>query len=129
MPTKTKIRQPKIKTDFDMTDPERAFVTYWRQMLGERLAPAFDTRFDAVRKHRFDFQWSTAKVAVEIEGGVFSGGRHTRGKGYEDDCVKYNLAANSGWIVFRFTPSMLSRDPFSCIELVHKKIIERLGMD
>jgi hypothetical protein len=49
------------------------------------------------------------KVAIEIEGGVFSkgGGRHNRGVGFTEDCIKYSHAAASGWTVFRFTTAQV----------------------
>jgi len=64
-------------------------------------------RFHPVRKWRFDFAWLDQSIAVEIEGGTWSGGRHTRGSGFEADCEKYNEAAAIGWTVFRFTGKMV----------------------
>ena len=64
-------------------------------------------RFHPDRRWRFDFAWEGLKVAVEIEGGVWSGGRHTRGSGFEADCEKYNEAARLGWAVYRFTGKMI----------------------
>ena len=46
-------------------------------------------------------------IAVEIEGGTWSRGRHTRGSGFAKDCEKYNTAAALGWRVFRFTAQMV----------------------
>ena len=46
---------------------------------------------------------------MEIEGGVWSGGRHTRGIGFVKDMEKYNAAASLGWRVFRFTPQQVRR--------------------
>jgi len=64
--------------------------------------PLREYKFHETRKWRFDFCWPDIKVAVELEGGVFSGGRHTRGMGFVADCEKYNQAALLGWRVFRF---------------------------
>ncbi|UQO04943.1 hypothetical protein L0Z13_11335 [Burkholderia multivorans] len=49
----------------------------------------------------------TPRLPSEIEGGVWTGGRHTRGAGFESDAHKYNLAALDGWRVFRFTGAMV----------------------
>lgn len=68
------------------------------------LPPAVqEYRFHPARRWRFDFAWPDRKIAVEVEGGTWSGGRHTRGSGFEADCDKYNAAALDGWTVFRFT--------------------------
>jgi len=55
------------------------------------------------RDWRFDFAWPAVLVALEVEGAVFADGRHTRGKGFEDDCEKYNAATVIGWKVLRCT--------------------------
>lgn len=44
------------------------------------------------------------KIAIEIEGGAWTRGRHTRGAGFIRDMEKYNHAALLGWRVLRFTP-------------------------
>lgn len=50
---------------------------------------------------RFDFAWPDHELAVEIEGGIWAGGRHTRGRGFMEDCRKYNEATLMGWRVLR----------------------------
>ena len=59
------------------------------------------------RMWRPDFCWIEERLVVEIEGGSWSGGRHTRGQGFEDDCHKYNTLTLAGWMVLRFTSAML----------------------
>ena len=58
-------------------------------------------RFDPDRRWRFDFAWPINMVALEVEGGTHSGGRHTRGKGFAADAEKYAHATLAGWRVFR----------------------------
>lgn len=70
--------------------------------------PVREFKFHPDRKWRFDFAYPEEKVAIEVEGGIWSGGRHTRGTGFEGDCEKYNAAALAGWRVFRFTTGMVT---------------------
>jgi very-short-patch-repair endonuclease len=60
-------------------------------------------KFHEARKWAFDFAWPLKKVALEVDGGVFTGGRHTRGAGFTEDCVKVNTAVIQGWRVLRAT--------------------------
>ena len=74
------------------------------QVMSEGLPePERESRFHPTRRWRFDFAWIGEKIAVEIEGGVYVNGRHTRGKGFENDCIKYAEAALLGWQVIRFS--------------------------
>lgn len=70
-------------------------------------APTLEHRFHDTRKWRFDYSWPAQRIALEVEGGVWTGGRHTRGSGFLKDCEKYNAAACAGWRVVRCTPSTL----------------------
>ena len=70
--------------------------------------PQREFKFHPTRKWRFDFCWPEHMLAAEVEGGIYSGGRHVRGAGYAEDCVKYNEAALLGWRVLRFTGSMIN---------------------
>lgn len=65
-------------------------------------APQREYRFAEGRRWRFDFAWPGEKLAVEVEGGIFTSGRHTRGTGMLADMEKYNRAALLGWRVLRF---------------------------
>ena len=59
-------------------------------------------KFHPERNWRADFLITGTKILVEVEGGIWSGGRHTRGKGYIADMEKYNAAAVMGFKVLRF---------------------------
>jgi very-short-patch-repair endonuclease len=63
------------------------------------------------RKFRFDLAFLDVKLAVEVHGGEFAGGRHTRGKGLSRDCEKNNLAIRKGWRVLAYTGSQVRADP------------------
>ena len=60
-------------------------------------------KFLADRRFKFDLAIPEKKIAIEFEGGIWTGGRHTRGKGYANDVKKYNLATMHGWRLLRFT--------------------------
>jgi len=72
--------------------------------------PCMEHQFHPDRKWRFDYAWSGTKVALEVEGGVWTAGRHVRGKGFLGDVEKYNEAGRLGWIVLKTTPKELLTD-------------------
>jgi very-short-patch-repair endonuclease len=100
--------KPKSKTKEMRPDYEAAFLSQIRERgLPE---PVREYRFIPNRRYRFDFAWVNLKMTVEIEGGTWSRvntGRHTRGSGFQRDCIKYNTAALLGWKVFRFPSNMI----------------------
>lgn len=59
------------------------------------------------RKWRFDWAFPADKIAVECNGGVWTQGRHVRGKGYMNDLAKLNAAQIQGWCVLQVTPDQL----------------------
>jgi very-short-patch-repair endonuclease len=96
--------------------PSDGEETLWGQLRLEGLVigkarialPVREYRFAAPeRDWRFDFAWPAYRIAVEVEGGTWSDGAHTRGKGYEEDLEKYNDAVQRGWRVLRFTTAMV----------------------
>lgn len=83
-------------------------LVFWRLMETAGLPLPFrEYRFHPVRRWRFDYAWEAAQLAVEIEGGTWQGGRHSRGAGYEQDAEKQNTALSMGWRLLRYTPGML----------------------
>ena len=79
----------------------------WQLRAAGLPVPEAQYRFSA-RRFRFDFAWPAQKLAVECDGGTWTGGRHTSGAGYERDCEKLNLAVTLGWRVLRFTTGMVA---------------------
>lgn len=78
--------------------------------------PTREFHFLSGRRYAADFAWVDYNLLVEIEGGVWSGGRHTRGKGFTEDCRKYNLAQIEGYDVLRFTAEMVeSGEALDCL--------------
>jgi hypothetical protein len=70
-------------------------------------APVREHRFHPVRRWRFDYAWPEQRVALEVDGGVWTGGRHTRGAGFIKDMEKLNAATVAGWRVVRVVPGKL----------------------
>lgn len=71
------------------------------------VEPIREYQFHDSRKWRFDYAFVAEKVALEVEGGVHTAGRHIRPKGFLNDMEKYNTAATLGWLVLRTTPDRL----------------------
>jgi very-short-patch-repair endonuclease len=92
----------------------------WQLTIAGLPTPEVEYRFAHPRRWRFDFAWPDRKVAAEVEGGVWSQGRHTRGAGYSKDCEKYNSAMARGWQVYRFTAEMI--DDGSALDTITKAL-------
>jgi very-short-patch-repair endonuclease len=95
---------------------EESFVNAWKLCASGHAEPVREYAFALPRRFRFDFAWPEKMLAVEIEGGLYSGGRHTRISGFIKDCEKYNLAALAGWRVLRYTEKCLKNRPAQVVE-------------
>lgn len=82
-------------------------------------------KFHPSRKWRFDLAIPSVKLAVEIEGAVYTNGRHTRGTGFLNDIEKYNEAAMLGWTLLRFTHVKHSNQ--EVIETLRKLLAHKMG--
>lgn len=75
---------------------------------------------------RFDFADTENMIAVEIEGGIFVGGRHVNGAGFRADAIKYNEAQIAGWKLLRFTDrEVKSGQAVRTVERLYKAMKER----
>jgi len=64
---------------------------------------------DIGRKWRFDVALPERRIAIEIDGGTWMGGRHTTGRGHQSDAEKRNQAAVMGWRVLTYNGAMIAR--------------------
>ncbi len=101
---KAKVRQKKPS---EKSMGEEAFALHLK--IDRIPKPEREYRFHQTRAFRFDFAWPKVKLAVEIDGGVHNGGRHVRGKGFEQDLIKMNEAILEGWTVLRFSTGQVKQ--------------------
>jgi very-short-patch-repair endonuclease len=109
---KSKVKKPK--------QPSLGEKAMAEQLNDAGIAFEREFKFHAKRRWRADFRITGTQILVEVEGGVYSGGRHTRGTGYEADAEKYNAAAHDGWTVLRFTTGMVKNG--NAIEVIKKTV-------
>lgn len=91
---------------------ENSFAFSWRKCEAYRRAGLVlegQLMFHPTRLFKFDFAIPSIKVAFEIDGGVWTGGRHNRGQGFVDDLHKLNEAIKLGWRVFRVADASTSK--------------------
>lgn len=103
----TTARSKKFKTASDPTSVRDALFTT-ALATANLPTPHREYRFHDTRLWRFDWAWPQQSVALEVDGGIWRQGRHTRGAGWLKDTEKLNTAAATGWRLLRCTPQMLA---------------------
>ena len=78
------------------------FLNYLQQQFPQAEVVK-ELQFHPDRKWRFDYAFPSRKVAIEIDGAIWTLGRHNRPRGYLNDMEKLNTAASMGWLVLRFS--------------------------
>ena len=70
------------------------------------LGKGIKARFAAagLRDFRYDLAYPAERVCIDVQGGGFVNGHHSRGLGMEDDCEKHSTAVALGWRVLTVTP-------------------------
>ena len=99
-------KSPAPRSEGKRSSLEQQFANTWAALDGPTLDGEY--RFHPKRRWKFDFAHPATKTAIELEGGAWSNGRHTRGKGFVADCEKYNAAGLLGWTVFRLATGMIT---------------------
>lgn len=86
----------------------RQFEAQW-QLLG---GPALEKEhyFNPERQWHSDYLHRPTMTLIELEGGAYSAGRHTRPKGFVEDVFKYNSATMLGYRVVRIATGMANAD-------------------
>ncbi|MCU4521177.1 endonuclease domain-containing protein [Acinetobacter schindleri] len=97
---KGRSRRPKVKGEKIPNEFEAKLA---RELKTLKIEFEQEFEFHPKRKWRADFHLVGKKILVEVEGAIWSGGRHTRGKGYIGDMEKYNAATMMGFQVLRFS--------------------------
>ncbi|MCJ9253397.1 DUF559 domain-containing protein [Acinetobacter baumannii] len=97
--SKTK-RRASVKKERVVSEGEATLVQHLKT---HKISFEQEYKFHPTRKWRADFLITGTKILIEVEGGIWNGGRHTRGKGYLGDMEKYNSAAMMGFTVLRFS--------------------------
>jgi len=100
--------------------PKPPKLTLEQRLLLEQLRGAGyvalpEARFHPQRKWRVDVavthldtdRHPGAILAIEIDGGAWSRGRHVRGAGFVADMEKQNALTELGWRILRFTPQQV----------------------
>ena len=98
-----------------LSEPQMWLLDWLKERGRDAVA---EWKFHKDRKWRFDVAIPTDQLAFEIDGAIWTRGRHARGAGIKKDNEKINTAQALGWRVFRFTP-----DEVKCGEAA--KFIER----
>lgn len=62
----------------------------------------YEYKYDSLRKFKFDYANLRLKIAIEMEGGIYTGTGHAKTGRYLKDMEKYNHAQIKGWIVLRY---------------------------
>jgi len=88
--------------------------------LNTKVIPEY--RFHEKRRWRFDYAIPEFKIAVEIDGGLWIGGRHSRPSGIQKDMEKLNTATSIGWSILRFTPTQLKKEYLECLRIIEETI-------
>ena len=121
-----KINKPKCRAKRPASVKKERVVSEGEALLSQHLRAhkiSFEQefQFNADRKWRADFHLIGMGILIEVGGGIWSNGRHTRGKGYLGDMAKYNSAQGLGYQVYRYSTEQVKSG------LAIEQILKRIG--
>ena len=73
-----------------------------------KISAQKEYKFHTQRRWRIDYCFVEQKLAIEIEGGIWIKGRHTRASGFMKDIEKYNEIILAGYDLLRFATEKLT---------------------
>lgn len=88
-----------------MSEAEETFAA---QLRAVGIPHTRQAKWCSGRRFRADFALTEHGILVEVQGGAWSGGRHTRGAGYAADCVRMGKAVALGWTMLYVTPQQVT---------------------
>jgi len=96
---------------------ERSFAAHWR-LLDTEIELEPQAILVPGREFAFDFAHHESKVAVELDGGLYVNGGHSRGASIEESYVKLRAAARLGWCVLKYGTKQMARIDSVVIEVL-----------
>jgi very-short-patch-repair endonuclease len=97
---------------------EQAGIPFEREvMFAHEIGRKWRADFLILDPHYADIE---AGLLVEIDGGAFIGGRHSRGQGVANDAEKQSAAAILGYRVIRATPAQVADG--SCLSWIQQAL-------
>ena len=88
-----------LSKQYKLTQAQTLLLIHLKEL---KLEAVPEYRFHETRKWRFDVYIPAARIGIELDGGIFTGG-HRRGTAIELDHEKSNQAQMMGIRVLRFT--------------------------
>jgi very-short-patch-repair endonuclease len=114
----TPIKRPAQK------DKSAGFGVLWTKLFPWLEQPVAQHAFCPTRKWRCDWAFLKARIIVEIEGGLWTGGGHARGSGVVRDMERGNAMVLHGWRCLRFSTNDLKRKPIQIADEVANLLLE-----
>ena len=112
------IRRAKPKKDYD-----KIYRIFELSITGAGLpAVTREFKFAPPRRWKTDFAWPDFRLILEVEGGAYTHGRHTRGASYVADMEKYNELAIRGFFLLRVTPGQVETG--EALQVVERWFVE-----